>query len=152
MLRLRTILANVSSILTGAILKTGYVMKEIVHQHILVKAYVSRPPMDEEKLKQWLRDLVADMDMKVCLPPQAKYVDTVGNRGVTAVIGIETSHIAIHVWDEDKPAMLQMDAYSCKPFRSETVINRLKEFGLLNYKLMRIDRDDGFEIIDNISV
>jgi len=36
-----------------------------------------------------------------------------GNQGLTSVTIIETSHIAVHVWDEVSPALMQMDVYSC---------------------------------------
>ena len=29
---------------------------------------------------------------------------------------IETSHIAMHIWDEPKPALMQFDVYSCGEF------------------------------------
>ncbi len=38
------------------------------------------------------------------------------NRGITAISVIETSHIAMHVWDEPQPALMQLDIYSCAEF------------------------------------
>ena len=38
-----------------------------------------------------------------------------GNRGVTAFAIIETSHIAMHIWDEPNPALVQLDVYTCAP-------------------------------------
>ena len=48
--------------------------------------------------------------------PYVKYCNMPGNRGITAVAIIETSHIAMHIWDEPKPALMQMDVYSCGEF------------------------------------
>ena len=45
-----------------------------------------------------------------------------GNRGITAVVMIETSHIAIHVWDEQTPSLVQCDVYSCAEFSSNEVL------------------------------
>lgn len=119
-------------------------MKQLFHQHLLVKAYVTQPPMQEEHLEKWLSELVSDINMKIVIPPRAKYVDAVGNKGLTANVGIETSHIAIHVWDEPVPAMLQMDVYSCSCFENSTILKKLNEFDLVKYELMTIDRNDNF--------
>ena len=43
--------------------------------------------------------------------PYVKYCNMAGNRGITAVAIIETSHRYAY-WDEPKPALLQMDVYS----------------------------------------
>lgn len=103
-------------------------------------------------MNQWLRDLVSAIDMKVCIEPRTVYVDTPGNRGLTAQIGIETSHIAIHVWDEDAPGMLQMDVYSCKPFEHETVLKAIRQFGMVGYEMMAIDRNEGFKVTEHNTV
>jgi S-adenosylmethionine/arginine decarboxylase-like enzyme len=125
--------------------------KKLVHQHMLIKARVARPPMDVEHLKRWFLELVEAIGMKVCIPPQARYVDVKGNRGLTGLVGIETSHCAMHVWDERDPALIQMDVYSCAPFFPDTVIEKLSEFGIVRYQTMMIDRgthedDDDFEV------
>jgi S-adenosylmethionine/arginine decarboxylase-like enzyme len=49
--------------------------------------------------------------MKVFMGPYVKYCNMPGNRGITAIAIIETSHIAMHIWDEPKPALMQMDVY-----------------------------------------
>ena len=127
-------------------------MKTLFHQHVLIKAYVTNPPRSEETINNWLTDLVSAIDMKICISPRSVYVDAVGNRGLTGQVGIETSHIAIHVWDESNPGMVQMDVYSCKEFNPETVIQALTKFNLVRYELMLIDRNDGFVIKDHKTV
>ena len=60
--------------------------------------------------------------MNIIKGPYASYVSKEGNRGVTGVVMIETSHIAIHVWDEIDPALVQCDVYSCAEFSSNEVL------------------------------
>ena len=93
-----------------------------VHKHLLIRAEVNRPITGEKEIKKWLRDLVKKIDMKIIKGPYASYVSKEGNRGITAVVMIETSHIAIHVWDETSPALVQCDVYSCAEFSSNEVL------------------------------
>ncbi len=51
--------------------------------------------------------------MNVLSGPHVAHVDTPGNRGLTGVAIIETSHVAVHIWDEASPALVQLDFYTC---------------------------------------
>ena len=115
--------------------------KELYHQHLLLRAYVINPPKTEELLNQWLTDLVKDIGMNVVVPAKSKYVDVPGNRGLTGSINIETSHIAIHIWDEQSPAKIEMDVYSCSCFDEITVLKKVNEFTLTQYHSMMVDRN-----------
>lgn len=121
---------------------------DLDHKHLLIKAYVTNPPKSEETLINWLREVVAAIDMKIVLGPFAKYVDSVGNVGITGAVVIETSHLAIHVWEECNPGMIQMDVYSCKSFDPSLVAEKLKEFGLISHQIMFIDRNADFVILE----
>ena len=70
------------------------------HKHLLVRATVDNPPTDRRYMKKWIRKLISKIKMKMLGQPIIKYVETTGNRGLTAVACIETSHIAFHSWDE----------------------------------------------------
>ncbi|MCL2331862.1 MAG: S-adenosylmethionine decarboxylase [Proteobacteria bacterium] len=121
---------------------------ELYHQHLLIKAFVKNPPTQETVLNYWLESLVADIKMKVVVPARSKYVDAVGNRGLTGAVNIETSHIAVHIWDEPVPAHIEMDVYSCSKFDIQTVFNKLCDFGLVKYHFMLIDRNgDTFKVV-----
>ncbi|MBT5863146.1 MAG: hypothetical protein HOH39_02015 [Gammaproteobacteria bacterium] len=65
--------------------------------------------------------------MKLMQGPNISYVDQEGNRGITCMALIETSHIVLHIWDEQKPGLFQLDVYSCKPFDLNIVIKHLKD-------------------------
>ena len=80
----------------------------LVHKHLIIRAEASKPPTDAEWLKDWMLGFIESIDMKVFMGPYVKYCDMSGNRGITAVAIIETSHIAMHIWDEPKPALMQL--------------------------------------------
>ena len=92
------------------------------HKHLLIRAEVNSPITGEKEIKKWLRNLVNKIEMKIIKGPYAAYVSKEGNRGLTAVVMIETSHIAMHVWDETSPALVQCDVYSCAEFSSNEVL------------------------------
>ena len=115
--------------------------QNLYHQHLLLRAFINSPPKTEETLNTWLTELVADIGMKVVVPAKSKYVDVEGNRGLTGSINIETSHIAIHIWDEQVPARIEMDVYSCACFKQETVLKKVNDFGLTFYHAMVVDRN-----------
>ena len=58
--------------------------------------------------------------------PYVKYCTMEGNRGFTGIAVIETSHNAIHVWDEPVPALMQIDVYSCAEFAPYKIAEKIK--------------------------
>ena len=98
------------------------------HKHLIVRAEIHNPPKDPDWVKDWLTSLVDKIGMKICSGPHTAYVDIPGNSGVTGVVVIETSHIAIHVWDEADPALLQLDVYTCGPFDMDILFDDIQQF------------------------
>ena len=111
-----------------------------VHKHLIIRAEVNHPPMTEKYIRLWLRKLVKKIDMEIIKGPYASYVNKEGNRGVTGVVMIETSHIAIHVWDEERPALVQCDVYSCAEFSSNEVLAEFIPFGVVKIDHILLDR------------
>ncbi len=85
--------------------------------------------------------------MNIIKGPYASYVSKEGNRGVTGVVMIETSHIAIHVWDEIDPALIQCDVYSCANFSSNEVLAEFLEMEVTKIDHIMLDRADGIKTI-----
>lgn len=127
-------------------------MADLFHKHLLVKAFVKNAPNTEDALNQWLRDLVAAVNMNVCIEPRSFYVDIPGNEGLTGQIGLSTSHASVHIWDNISPAMIQMDLYSCKDYENTTVLDMIGRWGLVSAEVMEVDRNDGFKIINHYKV
>ena len=86
--------------------------------------------------------------MTVCDGPLASYVDVPGNCGVTGVVIIETSHIAIHVWDEPNPALIQLDVYTCGPFNKQDIFNELQQFEPSKVEWKFLDREHGLKELE----
>ena len=119
-----------------------------LHNHLLVNGYSLIPPTDEGKTIEWMKNLVESIDMKIIQGPFASYVSKEGNRGLTAIVMIETSHIAMHVWDEEDPAFVQFDLYTCSTLPVDRVLKNLEDtFGLHNYQSMVLERSSGFKVI-----
>lgn len=119
------------------------------HYHLLLNGYSLNPPTDIARTQKWLNDLVQNIDMKVAIPPRAAYVKKEGNRGMTAIVGIETSHIAMHIWDETDPAFVQFDLYTCSTLNVDLVINELEKFlKLTEYQTWLLDRSKEFRFTD----
>jgi len=119
------------------------------HKHILINARVNNSLESTEDAVSFLKDLVERVGMKILMGPHATYVDAPGNRGVTAIVGIETSHIAFHVWDEVTPARLQFDLYTCGSLDKEIVIEAVKErFDVVSADYRIYDREQGFVLLE----
>ena len=117
----------------------------IYHKHLLVNAKVKDPLKSEDEAISFLEKLVDRIDMKIIKGPFASYVDKPGNRGLTAIVMIETSHIAFHIWDEMNPSLVQFDLYTCGTLDLEQVLVSFGEtfqVKYLDYQL--IDRENGF--------
>ncbi len=96
-----------------------------------------------------MKQLVSDIDMKIIQGPYASYVSKEGNRGLTATVMIETSHIALHVWDEEQPGLIQFDLYTCSTLPVPTVIESVDKYmGLEKYWYMVMERRNGFNVLE----
>jgi len=117
----------------------------IYHKHLLVNAKVKNPINSEQQGIDFLTNLVNQIDMKIIKGPFASYVDKEGNKGLTAVVMIETSHIAFHIWDEVDPGLVQFDLYTCGKLDLEKVIKIFKEtFTIESLEFILFDRENGF--------
>lgn len=118
-------------------------MGSLVHKHLIIRAEVDRAPVDTQWTEEWLKSFVSKIGMKVCAGPISAYVDMPGNRGLTAVVIIETSHIALHCWDEFTPNLLQFDVYTCGPLDTSLVFEELEQFGPQKIEFKYLDREHG---------
>lgn len=118
-----------------------------LHNQLLLNGHANTPIIDEQDAIDWMTDLVEKIGMNIIQGPYASYVTKEGNRGVTCVVMIETSHIALHVWDEEDPSLIQFDLYTCSTLPVEDVLNNVREkFSLIDYQFMVIERSSGFKV------
>ena len=118
------------------------------HKHLIIRAEVNRPITSEKEIKKWLRNLVKKIDMNIIKGPYASYVSQEGNRGITAIVMIETSHIAVHIWDEQVPSLVQCDVYSCAEFSSNEVLIEFATMEPTKIEHMLLDRAENIRTIN----
>ena len=119
-----------------------------VHKHLIIRAEANRVPTDEEQLTEWLKDFIETINMKILMGPYVKYCEMEGNRGITGIAVIETSHIAIHVWDEPNPALMQIDVYSCAEFDVDQIAEKIKQdFDVVKLDYKYLNRETGLTVL-----
>ena len=119
-----------------------------IHKQLIIRAEVNRPLTSEKELKKWLKKLVKKIDMKIIKGPYAAYVSKEGNRGLTGIVMIETSHVSIHIWDEEKPALVQCDVYSCAEFSTNEVLAEFIPMEVVKIEQMLLNRENTIKITD----
>ena len=117
----------------------------LFHKHLLINAKVHNPMASEQEAIDFLTHLVDRINMKIIKGPFASYVDKPGNRGLTAIVMIETSHIAFHIWDENDPSLVQFDLYTCGSLNLPSVFDEFtKAFNVESMDYQLFDRENGF--------
>ena len=112
------------------------------HSHLIIRAEVKKPFTKPKQAREWLKKLVKDIGMTICKHggPHVDYVKKPGNFGIAGVVMIETSHIALHVWDQNEPPLVQLDVYSCSRFDTRTVEAALKDMEPTEIHTLLLDR------------
>ena len=120
------------------------------HKHLIIRAEVNKPPTKEQEnyMSEWFADLIKSIGMKILKGPFVTYLDVEGNRGFTGVCIIETSHIAMHVWDEASPGLMQLDVYTCGALDINTVFDKIQEFEPVRIDYKFLDREHNFVVIE----
>ena len=119
--------------------------KLLKHKHLLIRAEVKNPPKTEEQIINWMNNLIAKIDMNILAGPYASKVSKKGNKGISGVAMIDTSHVGIHTWDETDPALVQLDVYSCKEFNKIDVLSCIEEFDPITVDYKYFDRENNFK-------
>ena len=118
----------------------------VKHNHIVVRAEVNKAPKDIRFIRKWIRKLIKAIGMKMLGQPMAHYVNDKGNKGLTCLAILNTSHIAVHTWDETDPALLQLDVYSCGTLDKKIVFEHLQQFEPKEINYVTIDREKSIRI------
>jgi S-adenosylmethionine/arginine decarboxylase-like enzyme len=129
-------------------------MTALTHKHLLMNLLVESPPRDHEELEAWLSFLIKRVDMKIAkaptLPknPMAYYCNTLGNQGATGTGILETSHTAVHTWDDAFPYKFDFDLYSCSDFGVEKVLTLCQCFDIIGGNYIVLNRNDQIKIVE----
>ena len=113
----------------------------VQHKHLIVRAEVNKPPNDQKWARTWLTDLVSQIGMQICQGPITTYLDMPRNRDLTGLVIIETSHIALHCWDESDPGLMQLDVYTCCDLQTEVIFEEIKQFHPVKVEYKFLDRE-----------
>jgi len=117
-------------------------LTNLVHKHLIVRAELGYCPDNPEWVHEWLVHLVDVIGMKILAGPIVARVDNVvGNIGCTGVVVIETSHIAVHFWEET--GLMQLDVYTCGAFDKEVIFDELGLLEPTKLEYMFLDREHG---------
>ena len=114
------------------------------HKHLIVRADIGWCPQEENlnKISDWIRSLIKKIDMKLLAGPYTTYVNEKCNKGMTSVAIIKTTHIALHIWDEVSPGLMQLDVYSCADFNPPDVFDKVNElFQTIKMEYKFLDRE-----------
>ena len=121
----------------------------LAHKHLIVRANIGWCPGEDDlnRVSDWVQSLIRRIDMKLLAGPYTRYVSEPGNKGMTSVAIIETSHIAVHIWDEVSPGLMQLDVYSCAPFDPADVFDAVHQtFQTVHMDYKFLDREN--EVIE----
>lgn len=116
------------------------------HNHLIVRATLGNCPDNPEWVKEWLENLVDMIGMKILAGPIVARVDIPGNVGCTGVVVIETSHIAVHFWEESD--LMQLDVYTCGALEIETIFEELEYLEPQDLAYKWLDREHGLTIVE----
>lgn len=122
------------------------------HKHLIVRAEVMAPPKDPTFIAEWITSIITGIGMKLAVGPQANpisyYCAIPGNEGLTGVAILETSHCAIHVWDDVSPAVVQFDLYTCSGLDPMQIFPYFSDFQPVKLEWGYIDREHGLHFVE----
>jgi len=111
------------------------------HKHIIIRANINKPPKDIRFIRKWINKLIIAIGMKrLGGQPLAVYCNDKNNRGLTCLAILNTSHLAIHTWDEDNPGMMQLDCYTCGTLDKDVIVKHIEQFEPSNISYIILDR------------
>lgn len=120
---------------------------DILHKHLIIRAEIRESITIDVMVDYWLMELVEKLKMKRLLGPFSVYCDKEGNEGVTGIVAIETSHIALHIWDKCNPAVLQLDVYTCSELDEKIVFDHLQIMKPSKIEWKYIDRNNELKLV-----
>jgi S-adenosylmethionine/arginine decarboxylase-like enzyme len=123
----------------------------LVHKHLIIRTEVEKPIVNVKVAIDWMKRLIESIGMKITTNggPWADYVSKEGNCGIAAVAIIETSHVGLHVWDQETPPLAQIDIYSCSDFHVQNILPFVNEMQPTKIWYKLLNRETNLTEIDN---
>lgn len=111
------------------------------HKHFIATGRCARTFRSPEVLEDWVIRLIDALHMKVLYGPFSMYCDIEGNKGITSVTLLTTSHIIVHIFEEDNnDSEVQLDVYSCSVIDLEVIFSFLEELNISEVSYKFLDR------------
>jgi len=129
--------------------------KSIQHHHLLLRMEMRDCPAakDAKEAEILIRRIVNDIRMKMLDKPHVYYVKRPAyNEGLTAIVPIQTSHIAFHFWKRPETkilkspksrCLLEFDLYTCGALSGHQlrhVLHHLSHYGPTHVDLTVLNR------------
>lgn len=123
----------------------------IEHHHLLIRMETRKCPSEKDKkfVGELVKKIIKDIGMKELDEPKIYYVKhPFYNEGLTAIVPIQTSHIAFHFWtrpplnimhSKDSQCLLEFDIYTCGKLSKKSIHNVLEILNI--YEPTSIDID-----------
>jgi S-adenosylmethionine/arginine decarboxylase-like enzyme len=123
----------------------------IKHHHFIGRFEVTNPPLcfRRDYLVDWMTKLIECQGMNILSGPHVAHVEKTGNRGLTGVAIIETSHVAVHIWDETNPALVQLDFYTCGTLDKDAILKAIEPWGVVKHSFLVLDREQDFVTLES---
>ena len=123
----------------------------IKHHHFIGRFEVTNPPQGSRRdyLVDWMTKLIEGQGMNILSGPHVAFVEKTGNRGLTGVAIIETSHVAVHIWDETNPALVQLDFYTCGTLDKGAILEAIEPWGVVKHSFLVLDREEDFVTLES---
>ena len=134
---------------------------EIQHHHLLLRMELERcpGPDDKQEARDLIERVIRDIQMKALAAPHVYYVKVPHyNEGLTAIVPIETSHIAFHFWrtpnhnllhNRQSRCLLQFDVYTCGTLnlgQVKHILHHLTQYGPCHVNITLLNRNSGLSI------
>jgi len=105
----------------------------IANEHLLVFGYDGEINLTKEEVKNFLFELAKLINLHIINGPVVE--EGTAKPGLTGMIIIEESHIAVHTFTNVEPSEFWLDILSCKQFDKQKVI----EFFQNKFNFKKID-------------
>lgn len=113
------------------------------HKHCLVISESDYKFHDLNYIEDWVSRLVYSLGMNMLLGPFSVYCSLEGNEGITAGALLSTSHIMLHIFEEET-SVIQLDVYSCSDIDLSVIKEFIEEFSPNFIEWKFLDRETGF--------
>ncbi len=134
---------------------------QVEHHHLLLRLETEKcpGPGDRAMATRLLQTMLRDIRMHPLAAPEVFYVkEPVYNEGLTAIVPIQTSHVAFHFWSRPERkilhtavsrCLLQFDLYTCGTLTRQQVgriLHHMTRFGPTHAEITLLNRNYGLAI------